>query len=149
MWIASASEREDPAVRILVDTSVWVDFFNGHRSREADTLARCIEEREDIATCGVILAEFFQGIRRREDLRALEAYFREMPSLAPRDPDTYLAAAALFRNLRAKGVTVRSTIDCLIARLAEEHDTLILARDRDLAAILGSGLCRARPAHVL
>ncbi len=131
-------------MRVLVDTSVWVDFFNGHPSREAAALTRLLEDEVEVVTCGVVLAEFLQGIRESKGLIELERHFRDMECLAPREPDTYFAAAELYRNLRAKGVTVRSTIDCLIARLAAEHGALLLARDRDLAGILSSGLSEAR-----
>ena len=129
---------------VLVDTSVWVDFFNGHPSREAALLSELLEEEARIVTCGVILAEFFQGLRRTRSLIALEPHFRSMDYLVPKDPDTYFAAASLFRQLRQKGITVRSTIDCLIARLAEENSALLLAKDRDMTAILDSGLCGAK-----
>jgi predicted nucleic acid-binding protein len=131
-------------MNVLVDTSVWADFFNDHRSREAMTLAALIEDEEQISTCGVILAEFFQGIRRPGTLETLQRYFLEMPCLAPTEPETYLAAARLFRNLRARGITVRSTIDCLIVCLAEQHGVLLLSKDRDMHQILQSGLTRVR-----
>jgi predicted nucleic acid-binding protein len=131
-------------MRVLVDTSVWVDFFNRHPSREAELLTHLIEDEVDLVTCGVIVAEFFQGIRRTESLNELEAHFRDMAWLSPKEPETYLAAAALYRDLRAQGVTVRSTIDCLIAHLAEAHGALLLAKDRDLARILESDLTTVR-----
>ena len=133
---------------VLVDTSVWVDFFNRHNSREADALARLIEDEAEIATCGVVLAEFFQGIRDRESLKTLEGFFRDMPLLTPREPDTYLAAAELYRSLRARGVSVRSTIDCLIVRMAQEADVLLLAKDRDINRIIESGLCKVKAVAV-
>ncbi len=133
---------------VLVDTSVWVDFFNRHNSREADALARLIEDEAEIATCGVVLAEFFQGIRDRESLKTLEGFFRDMPLLTPREPDTYLAAAELYRGLRARGVLVRSTIDCLIVRMAQEADVLLLAKDRDINRIIESGLWRVKAVAV-
>jgi predicted nucleic acid-binding protein len=131
-------------VRVLVDTSVWADFFNEHSSPQAELLAQLIEDEAEIVTCGVVMAEFFQGIRRRETLADLESYFRDMESLAPREPESYFAAANLYRELRARGVTVRSTIDCLIACLAEENEVRVLAKDRDIVGILDSGLSRAR-----
>ena len=130
-------------MKVLVDTSVWIDFFNGYPSPEAETLANLIAEREEIVTCGVVIAEFMQGLRG-SDLRALERHFRDMSSLVPRDPDTYIDAATLYRALRRRGITIRSTIDCLIVRLAEEHGALLLARDRDIRAILNAGLSRVR-----
>jgi predicted nucleic acid-binding protein len=65
--------------------------------------------------------------------------FLEATGMSP-----YVRAAALYRSLRKRGVTVRSTIDCLIAILAEENACVVLARDRDLSAILSSGLVAAR-----
>jgi predicted nucleic acid-binding protein len=131
---------------ILVDTSAWIDFFNGQGSPEAELLARFIEKGDDVVTCGVVLAEFFQGLRKPASVRRLEVYFLEMRCLAPHEPATYLAAAALFRNLRAKGFTIRSTIDCLVATIAAEHGARVLSKDRDIRTILQSGLCAAKPA---
>src|SRR4051812_45329575 len=108
-------------MKVLVDTSCWIDFFNGHDSPEAEAIAALIDARADVATCGVIVAEFFQGLREQRAVTRLEPYFRELTMLVPREPATYFSAAHLYRSLRRRGVTIRSTIDCLIARLAEEN----------------------------
>jgi len=136
-------------VRVLVDTSVWVDFFNEHPSREAELLAELIADEVEIVTCGVVISEFFQGIRRADSMAVLESHFRDMECLSPSEPDTYFAAASLYRKLRARGITIRSTIDCLIVRLAEESNVLLLAKDRDIALILESGISvvRSVPLH--
>lgn len=68
-----------------------------------------------------------------------------MTYLAPRELETYFAAAKLFHDLRRTGVTVRSTIDSLIVRLASENGCRLLSKDRDLALILASGLGGAEP----
>lgn len=136
-------------VRVLVDTSVWVDFFNGHPSRHAETLAQLIREDADLVTCGLIVAEVLQGLRRAKSLSTIENHFREMEWLSPTEPDTYLEAADLFRRLRARGLTIRSTIDCVIANLAAHHDALILAKDRDLAIIVESNLLELRSMPIL
>jgi predicted nucleic acid-binding protein len=47
-------------MRVLVDTSVWVDFFNGHPSTQAETLARLISEDADLLTCGLVVSEVLQ-----------------------------------------------------------------------------------------
>ncbi len=125
---------------ILVDTSVWIDFFNSYESREAQTLAELIDQEMEIATCGIVAAEFMQGIRDKKTLKILDMQFRDMEWLTPREPDTYLEAAALFRALRSRGITIRSTIDCLIARLAYENKASLLSRDRDLKMIIDSGI---------
>ena len=54
--------------------------------------------------------------------------------------DLYVRAADLYRALRRRGKTIRSTIDCVIAVLAEEHGCAVLARDRDMEMIHASGL---------
>ena len=131
-------------MRVLVDTSVWVDFFNGHSSRHAETLERLIREEADLVTCGLIVSEVLQGLRRSRTLSMIEAHFREMDWLSPREPDTYIEAAELFRRLRARGLTIRSTIDCVIAGLAAHHDALIFSKDRDLTLIVESKLLSLR-----
>jgi len=131
-------------VKVLVDTSVWADFFNGFESAEQRTLTRLIAGEDEICTCGVVVAEVFQGLRRPAGRPAIENLFRELVFLEAGGIDPYLKAADVYRRLRARGVTVRSTIDCLIAVIAEESDCEVLARDRDLSAILQSGLVKAR-----
>ena len=131
-------------MKILVDTSVWADFFSGFETTEQKALSRLIAGNEEICTCGVVVAEVFQGLRRPAGRGAIEGLFRELVFLEPVGIEPYLRAADIYRRLRGRGVTVRSTIDCLIAVIAEENGCDILSRDRDLAAILGSGLVKAR-----
>ena len=77
-------------------------------------------------------------------MAAIERSFRDMILLEAEGIETYLRTAALFRELRSRGHTIRSTIDCLIAVLADEGGCALLARDRDLSAILESGLVDVR-----
>lgn len=132
-------------MKVLVDTSVWVDFFNGYASRQAETLAALIRNDANIVTCGVIAAEVLQGFRDARTVARIERHFSEMEWLTPDEPATYLAAAALYRSLRSRGITIRSTIDCLIACVAEAGDALLLYKDSDLERIIASKLVRARP----
>ena len=131
-------------MRVLVDTSAWVEFFNAHPSPEADALAALISEEADVLTCGVVVAEVLQGLRRSKTRKAIERHFLDMEWLTPREPETYLRAAGLYRDLRSKGTTIRSTIDCLIATLAAEHGALVLSKDRDIRLIIESGLLDVR-----
>ncbi len=64
--------------------------------------------------------------------------------LEPAGIDSYLRAADVYRALRRKGITARSTSDCLIAVLAEENGCDVLARDRDLDSVLASGVVKTR-----
>jgi predicted nucleic acid-binding protein len=131
-------------VRALVDTSAWVDFLNGHPSSESTALSALIAGNDEICTCGVVVAEVFQGLRQDKGRRQLQGLFRKLVLLEPAGIDLYLRAAELYRTLRGRGITVRSTIDCAIAVLAEENSCHVLARDRDLEMILGSGLVKSR-----
>jgi predicted nucleic acid-binding protein len=131
-------------MRVLVDTSVWIDFFNGHPSAQAETLAHLIREEADVVTCGLIVSEVLQGLRQAKSRTTIERQFREMDWLSPKEPDTYIEAAELFRRLRARGITIRSTIDCVIANLAAHYDALILSKDRDLTLIVESKLVALR-----
>jgi hypothetical protein len=99
-----------------------------------------------IATCGVVATEVLQGLRRPRAAAQVEAYFRDLVWLIPHEPETSYATAALYRALRAKGVTVRSTIGCMLVRLADENGCDVLARDADIARILKSGLVAVQPA---
>lgn len=125
---------------MLVDTSAWVDFFNGFDSPQGRAVATLLAGDDEPCTCGLVVAEVLQGLRRSR--APIEAIFRRMTVLEPVGLDTYVRAAELFRALRARGVTVRSTIDCLIAVLAADAEAALLARDRDLDAIVRSGLVR-------
>lgn len=127
-------------MRILVDTSAWVDFFNGFSSPERRILSDLFTSDHEICTCGVVVAEVFQGFRRDQGRARLSGMFHDFTFLEPAGIGIYLQAADLYRNLRQRGKTIRSTIDCLIAVLAEEHGCSVLARDRDMEIILESGL---------
>lgn len=122
---------------VLVDTSVWIDFFNGHDSIEARLLAASIADGEPIEIPGIVLVEILSGFRNDAQAvrvgRLLEA-FDELPE--PERSD-YLEAARIFRMGRSRGHTIRSTIDCLIAQGCLRHDLALLTKDRDFLAIAG------------
>ena len=120
---------------ILVDTSVWIDYFNTYPSDEAAYLTLCIAEVRDLVVPGLILTEILLGAR--SEIEA--ARFSQVMSafdLAPElERADYEEAAGLYRACRARGKTPISTVDCLIARLCVKHGYELLARDRDFAAI--------------
>jgi len=131
-------------LRVLVDTSVWADFFNDHPSPAQQALSNLVMSDDEICTCGVVVAEVFQGLRRDKGREQLADLFRDLLFLEPPDIGLYFRAAELYRALRKRGKTIRSTIDCLIAVLAEENRCAVLARDRDMETILQSGLLAVR-----
>lgn len=98
---------------------------------------------DELCTCGVIVAEVFQGLRQDKSHEEIRRLFMKLLFLEPSGIDLYLRAAEIYRSLRRKGQTVSSTIDCLIAVLAEENGRCVLARDRDLKLILQSGVVQS------
>ncbi len=130
-------------MRVLVDTSAWVDFLNGAPSPAAEALAELLNGDDDVCTCGIVVAEVFQGLRRDEGRDAIRRSFEDLVFLEPPGIRLYLRAAELYRELRRRGKTVRSTVDCIIAAIAEDGGCSLLAHDRDMDAILDSGLLKA------
>ena len=122
-----------------------MDYLNGHPTAAARAVADVLGGEDEVCTCGIVVSEVFQGLRRDKGRERLASFFREMSFLEPSGFDLYLKAAELYRSLRERGITVRSTVDCLIAVIAEEGRCHLLAHDRDLGQILASGLVATRP----
>lgn len=120
---------------ILVDTSVWIDFFRGDKSAHRETLHRLIEAEEDIAVTEIIVTEILQGIKSDKDFQTTKEYLLEFPVYRPKGIETYLDAARIYRECRKKGKTVRKTIDCIIAVICLENNLTLLHKDSDFAYI--------------
>ena len=120
---------------MIVDTSVWIDYFNGHPSREAQRLARAIEDGELIGIPGLVLTEILLGLKNDAEAQRIGSLLDAIDWIAEPSKADYAAAAEIYRACRAQGITVRSTIDCLIAQLAIREQRAVLAKDRDFAAI--------------
>lgn len=119
---------------ILIDTTVWIDFFAGRQLPHVAALERLIKGREDICICGIILTEVLQGIRAKSEFRKTKELFNTMLFL-PMPYSVFLGAAEIYRTLRRKGITIRNSIDCLIASVAIENDIVLLHNDRDFIPI--------------
>ena len=115
---------------VLVDTTVWIDLFRGKSTPEVRELERLLKEGKNLCICGVILTEVLQGIREDTDYRRTLARFDDFLFL-PMNRQTFMAAAGMYRSLRRRGVTIRKTVDCMIAAVAIEHDVALLHHDRD------------------
>ena len=119
---------------ILVDTSVWIDHFRGVDSRQSDRLRRLLEEEEDICICGLILTEILLGIRSDTQYRKVEKLLSTLIYL-PTTRDAYVTAAKLYRTARRSGVTIRRSMDCIIAACAIENRVPLLHKDKDFDKI--------------
>lgn len=127
-------------MRVLVDSSAWIDFFNDYPSRSAREVERLLRSEHELLTLGVVVLEVAQGLRHERRRRRVLTLLRGLTLLELEGMRTYLRAAELHRELRGRGVTIRSSIDCLVVAAAEVHDCRLLSRDRDLDQILSSGL---------
>ena len=123
---------------VVADTTVWVDFFAGRATPQARRLKSLIEEGEDVALCGVILAEILQGVKADADCARLESILRRFLFLKM-SRETFLSAARIYRSLRAQGVTIRNSVDCMIAACCIENGARLLHHDRDFDAIAAHG----------
>jgi len=119
---------------VLVDTTVWIDFFSGKSTSGVDELERLLNEGEDICTCGIILTEVLQGIREGEDYQRTLSRFDSFLYL-PMNRQVFVRAAEIYRSLRHRGITIRKPVDCVIASVAIEHDIAFLHNDRDFDPI--------------
>ena len=106
---------------VLIDTTVWIDFFAGRELPHVAVLERLIKSREDICICGIILTEVLQGIRETGEFRKTKELFNAMIFL-PMPYPVFLFAAEVYRTLRRKGITIRNSVDCMIASVAIEND---------------------------
>ena len=118
---------------ILVDTSVWIDFLKGTGNSHVACLERLLHKGE-VGTCPAVLMEVLQGIRSDSACKNTE---KLMTSLAqyPIADTFYLESAWLYRHLRKNGLTIRKSLDCLIAVVAINNQLPLLYKDRDFDAI--------------
>jgi predicted nucleic acid-binding protein len=120
---------------ILVDTSVWIDFFNGIDSAEKQQLHKLIVNNEQIALTDIIITEILQGIRDEKQYDRVKNTIIQLDILHAAHVKTYIHAAEIYRICREKGITVRKTNDCLIAAVSIEHASPLLHKDKDFTAI--------------
>lgn len=119
---------------ILVDTSVWIDFFADKPLIHVEKLVEFIYDDREIVTCGIVLTEVLQGIQSDKEFTKTKALFTELLYL-PMRQSTFLKSAEIYRKLRKNGVTIRKSLDCMIASLVLENDIFLLDNDRDFDPI--------------
>jgi hypothetical protein len=121
---------------ILVDTSVLIPFLRGSDTAATRYLARALGEKIETFLAPIIVQEVLQGARDEKEWRALDAYLSTQTLVHPGDVLTlHRHAARIYFDCRRRGLTVRRTIDCLIAQLALDHDLALLHDDRDYNTI--------------
>jgi hypothetical protein len=130
----------------LVDTSVWVMTFGKNDPLDIESIV----DFDDIVTCLPVIQEVTQGFRDERAFRHARDAMLSLPMVeSPMDESVFLQAGGLYRSARRAGLTVRSTIDCLIAVCAIRSDLDVLHRDRDFEAIARVSGLRSRDVREL
>lgn len=122
---------------ILIDTSVWIDLFAGHKTAQVNKLEKLILQQEDLCTCGIIMTEVLQGIRSDQEYQKILSVLKNLLYL-PMDQSVFIQSSNIFRALKKKGITIRKSIDCMIAAVCLEHNCQLLHNDRDFTFVAGS-----------
>jgi len=120
---------------LVVDSSVWIDFFNDAEHPSVEMLEQLLDHGEvRIVVPDLVLFEVLRGFRLESELRQARRLLESLSIEATGDADLALAAVQHYRSLRAQGFTVRSAIDVLVATFCIENDYALLHRDRDFDA---------------
>jgi len=118
---------------LLVDTSAWIEVF---RRPARITLDEIVDDRDRIVTCLPVVQEVLQGFDDEQAFAIARTAMDALPCVdAPLTPAVVDAAIDLYRRARRAGVTVRSSVDCLVAASAIRHHLTVVHHDRDYAAI--------------
>jgi predicted nucleic acid-binding protein len=121
---------------ILVDSSVWIDFFRGGQTTQSDALARCLGDASiELGMADLVLFEVMRGFREGVLMRQAQALMSALPQIEIGGSTHVLKAAERYRQLRSQGRTVRSPIDVLLASYCMSHGHTLLHRDADFEAL--------------
>lgn len=115
---------------VIVDTTVWVDYFQGVSNPETDWLHLQLD-RQRLGLTDVILCEVLQGVRDDSAAKDVKRQLLKLEVFETGGVDVAREAARSYRTLRSRGHTVRKTIDCLIATFCLREQHSLLHRDRD------------------
>lgn len=115
---------------ILVDTSVWIDYFKGVETQESNLLDIALIN-DEVAIGDLILLEILQGFRSDKDYETAKVHLLALHQFSMLSPDIALKAAENYRILRKKGITIRKTADVIIATFCISNRIPLLFADRD------------------
>ncbi len=119
---------------ILVDTSVLIDFFRGTKNKESRKLESILQMKIPFGINSFIFQEILQGADSEKEYHLLKNYLATQKFYNPKNSiESFAKAARIYMDCRKKGITIRSTIDCIIAVTALEHDLFLLHNDNDYA----------------
>jgi predicted nucleic acid-binding protein len=115
---------------VIVDTSVWIDFFNGKESHQVASLETMIDQTRPVGLTDIVLTELLQGCATEREARELEQHLLAFLVLRLENLADFTAAAELFRKARDSGLNIKSG-DCLIAVPCIRTGASLLHADKD------------------
>jgi len=124
---------------ILVDTSVWIEYFNGRRNNQTDKLDEFLST-EHVIMGDIILCEILQGFRRDSDFNKAKKVLDYLQCYSISNKKLAIKSVENFRSLRKKGITVRKTTDVLIGTFCIENNIPLLHNDKDFSSLEMLGL---------
>lgn len=117
---------------LVVDSSVWIDFFNAAPNPARNVLRKLLNDGDvRLVVPDLVLFEVLRGFRHERDFRQARLLLEGLAVEDCGGEDMALVAAQHYRGLRAVGVTVRSAVDALVAAFCIENDYALLHNDRD------------------
>ena len=116
---------------IVVDTSIWIDVLNGVDSAGATRFAELLHDGAPLALTDVVFTEILQGFGDEREARLVESHLTAFPVLRLESLADFTLAADLYRKTRRAGMTIRKTLDCLIAAPCVRDDVPLLHADED------------------
>ena len=126
----------------LIDTSLWIDYSNNNPTKGVELLNQLLDRDGLVGIMPLIYTEILQGAKNHKMRARLESYFSKQLFYYLKDnQESYAAAAGIYATCRQQGITIRSTIDCLIAQCAIENELILLHNDRDfskMADVIGN-----------
>jgi predicted nucleic acid-binding protein len=120
---------------IVVDTSVWIDFFDHPASRHAQILKHLIDLDADLAVVDISLTEILRGIKDEKIFLSVQESLSHFPVLSAQGHDTFVFATQICRGCARRGKIISKTIDAYIAAVVIEHQAQLFHKDKDFDVI--------------
>ncbi|MBS1258629.1 MAG: Ribonuclease VapC15 [Candidatus Scalindua arabica] len=119
---------------ILIDSSVWIDYFNGRTTPKTDWLDSALGN-QSILIGDIILTEVLQGFQNDKDFKAAKSLLLDFPVMEMLGQEMAIKSALNYRRLRKRGVTIRKTIDVIIGSFCIHNNFSLLHDDRDFVPL--------------
>ena len=129
-----ALRQKKTHIMMIVDSNTWADFFNGTETPYVQRLDIALDKEEDLGVVPIIITEVLQGFRSDTGFRRARQVLVSLPIIHPA-VECHVRAAAMFRSLRRKGITVRGAVDCVIAQACLDSQAELLSPDVDFEYI--------------